>query len=226
LIQIAVFAFALATFEGWNLLPRLDWFLARSPVLRVWEFLIGCTLGAIFLKARADARLPGPLRLLAHQTRRHTVLAGCFLIILSIIFLPLPGGRWGLLLDGLKDFVLFTPVFATIILACAIGPTLLSRVLDHPLLVLLGEASYALYITHWIFVMLFQRVIPGGRSLAVEWYILGILVSIIISVGFYFAIELPLRRVLRPRRSLHPRSSEHLGDRQYQDIVDSQAARY
>src|SRR5215213_75849 len=109
LIQIAVFAFTLATFEGWNLLSRLDWFLGRSPLLRVWEFLIGCALGAIFLKVRTDAILPGPMRLLADQPRRNGVLLSAFLIFLAIIFLPLPEGRVGLILDGLKDFVLFTP---------------------------------------------------------------------------------------------------------------------
>jgi peptidoglycan/LPS O-acetylase OafA/YrhL len=122
-------------------------------------------------------------------------------LILAIIFLPLPQGRWGLIIDQLKDFVLFTPVFATMILACAVGPTLLSRVLDHPVLVFLGEASYALYITHWIPVMIFQRVISNGRSLAIGWYIVGIILSIIISVVFHLAIELPLRELLRPRRA-------------------------
>ena len=43
----------------------------------------------------------------------------------------------------------FAPLYAALILMLALGRTPLSVILELPFLVLLGEASYALYITHW-----------------------------------------------------------------------------
>lgn len=88
----------------------------------------------------------------------------------------------------------------------------LARFASHPSLILLGEASYALYILHEPLASLFQAVGArlGGLTMAnpiLFWtYTLS---AIAISIGVYKGFELPIqRRLLARRLKVSPASQE------------------
>jgi peptidoglycan/LPS O-acetylase OafA/YrhL len=86
-----------------------------------------------------------------------------------------------------------------IVLTLALDTTWLSRVLSHPTLVLLGDASYALYILHIPVRLLLERFIDvSGLTIAQNVlfpiYVCGL---IIVCVLVYQYIEYPARNWLR-----------------------------
>ena len=98
------------------------------PLVRLPEFLIGVVLGHLYLKQRSVRYLP-PAGLMAG-------------VILAIIVL---GDGLPLLLLGNG---LLAPIVAVLIFQLAARAGWLSRALAQRPLVLLGEASYAMYLLH------------------------------------------------------------------------------
>jgi len=111
---------------------------------------------------------------------------------------------------GLRDFlpgyfvnrIVLVPLFAVLILTAASCAGTL-KFLEHRLLVLLGDASYSLYILHlpvyyWLLATLRRLHINGDKSIPVE---ICYLVSIFtISVLSHKWIELPVRTLMFTRR--------------------------
>src|SRR5262249_55110929 len=102
-----------------------------NPLLRLPEFLVGIALGRLYLQRGPEARASG-------GWLAPTALAG-LRVVLGL------GDRLPELLlhDGL-----LAPLFAVLVYGLACGGGLLGRLLAAPVLVRLGEASYALYILH------------------------------------------------------------------------------
>lgn len=94
------------------------------------------------------------------------------------------------------------------------GRTLISRVLVTPAAVLLGEASYALYLAHFPAVRLRGPVTNEPlHDLAV--YVLFTVLVIALSIGLHIALERPARRAIRhllsARKALGPVSARPQG---------------
>jgi peptidoglycan/LPS O-acetylase OafA/YrhL len=176
-------------------------FVHKSPFLRVWEFLIGATLGAIFLLARA--------RPAGQHARANTAFvrsAGLALALLALPAIALAPGLPGLsrpVGDALHWYVLYTPFFALIIYTLAAGTTFATRFLSHPWIVRLGEASYALYLLHSIPRNLLPLVLPpdASRATTISLSLLAIVGSIAASLLVYTWVETPARRWLRGSRA-------------------------
>jgi peptidoglycan/LPS O-acetylase OafA/YrhL len=177
---------------------QFDEFIYKSPVFRVWEFLLGATLGAAVLEARRGAR--GPLAgLVAAGRARHALLAAAALGLLAVTAGPrLPGWRATPHLEEWTWYGLTTPLWLLLIAALAAGPTLLTRWLERGWLVLLGEASYALYLLHWIPLSLLIWATAGGRPPApVSLAALG--ATLLAVLACYRWVERPSRAWLRAR---------------------------
>ena len=97
----------------------------------------------------------------------------------------------------LYEYAVWTLPFAFFILVIASGPTFLSPFLGSRWLVLLGEASYALYIFHWIVIRGFRiwEVTGHGISALAGWSLLG--ATIPVSVLLFKYVETPARVFLR-----------------------------
>ena len=160
---------------------RQQMFVEFTPILRLPEFLIGIALGRIF--SSGSKLSPGLSKLLF-----------CFstvaiLTIVSQAFdIPDP-----LLIS------LLIPLFAIVIFTVAEGA--FERALSLPLLVLLGEASYGIYILQ-IPVAYLLHVPPPLTSLRV--FAIYAAVLLVISLISFRFIELPLRSWIR--RFLDPKS--------------------
>ena len=163
-----------------------------TPLLRLPEFLIGILLGQAFLR--------GAFRNLNANLAVSVAVVGLFALLGFCPSLPHP-----LLANGL-----LAPLFALLIVGLAKGDNLLSRVLSTRAMVVLGEASYSLYILQ-IPVALALNIPPpykSGRLLMI--YLVALLACSLLTWRF---VETPLRRAIRsrlgtreesPRRSMLP----------------------
>ena len=99
----------------------------------------------------------------------------------------------------------FLPLMAVLVLVFAHGKGAVSRLLRQPSMVVLGEASFALYLVHRpIFTLATQIARPGGPTADVA-LALGLLVgSSIVSVQVYRRVDRPMQLWLR-RRLAGPR---------------------
>jgi peptidoglycan/LPS O-acetylase OafA/YrhL len=152
----------------------------------------------------ANPAKTSPPKWLATIGGRNTVLfigmSACCVLVYAKTFLAgtiTVHETWTMFRWGAFSFILYTLPFGLIIVSLAAGPTFLSRVLEHPFIVLLGEASYSLYILHigtWSLVAHLQHagVFPGS------WFpALALLATIAISIFCFKYIEMPARSKLR-----------------------------
>jgi peptidoglycan/LPS O-acetylase OafA/YrhL len=149
-----------------------------NPVIRLPEFLLGIGLGVAFLDGR---RMP--------KARWVAVASVAALVMLLCLphNLPYPAYHNGLL----------APIYAALIFALASAP----EMLDFPVLVLLGEASYSLYLLHEPVLNLLalfakrMRWEQGGG-----FYLVFLLLCVAISILSYKFVEVPARSWLKGRR--------------------------
>jgi peptidoglycan/LPS O-acetylase OafA/YrhL len=158
--------------------------VARVPFMRVWEFLIGCCVCAALLR-RGEP-------LLTVRSRTLLVLIGTGGVILMRTLPASDAQRvWA-------QFVGVTPFFAIGILALGDGPTLFAKLLEHRWFEFLGEASYSLYMIHWLPWTVVYRTYPGNTAPA--WVVLGSIAGSLVASGFiYVYFEKPMRAWLRQR---------------------------
>lgn len=176
----------------------------RLPFFRIWEFFIGCILGAVFVRDRQQAESHRLVRQLRNTTCRNLVLAltlsGILMLAASSIIdanAPLATLR-----RVLHWYVPYTPLLALVIITLAFGRTFVSPVLEHPWMLLLGEASYSLYITHFGPLIALIQAREKGVEIGVVWVAITILLCIIASIGFLKFVELPARRAIRDRKPM------------------------
>jgi len=152
--------------------------LSFNPLLRLPEFLVGVFAGRLFLATRNNRRFATPLVVLG------------VLIVATIVLLadriPRPLISAGFL----------SPGFAAIIFGLALRPRWAS-VLETGALVLLGDASYSLYLLHSIAISNVYE-----RTAALHWplrALLAFLAAVAVSLLSYYLVEEPFRKLLRPR---------------------------
>jgi peptidoglycan/LPS O-acetylase OafA/YrhL len=152
------------------------------PVLRLPEFVVGMALGLAFLR--------GPI------WRRSGLVSVCALLG-AILVLCLPLGAWA--------SIAVIP-FAILILSLAHQSGSLARILSNRILVLLGSASYAVYLLQLpirIYTRLvFAEMLHARHSLDA---FLSPCLLLILSVLVFLFWEEPARKFLRKSLGLRPR---------------------
>ncbi len=150
------------------------------PIPHTFVFLLGILLARYFVRITSNPAHHRRLKALAPAM----LFMALFLIVL-IASTPL-AGQTALLQHGL-----LAPVFALAILALASGNDTILRLFSAPWLVLLGEASYALYLLHAPIGLMLRY-----SSEKVGWiaYILYIGGVIGLSVASFLYLEGPARR--------------------------------
>ncbi len=183
---------------AWQVAPQTQYLvIVYNPLLRGSEFVAGCIAGQAFMLMR-DRGAP----LLQTEAARNGLVALCLLAIGVRIAMPGYAGPSSLLwlLDGSVKYAAFVLPFVGLILAVASGRTLLSPWLERPWMVLLGEASYALYIIHWSIVTVLQLKLLGPLGTP-PVHALLLVATVLLSVACYRVVEVPWRRRLRGKPS-------------------------
>ncbi len=159
------------------------------PPSRLPEFLIGCVAGQLFLKPKRAGFFR---RRWAREAATMLILV---LILITAWFASEPKvGRF-------SYFAIYTPLAVALVYVLASGSSVISSILDMGIVLLLGEASYSLYLLHWPLILLICRVGAhdwGWGSIAILCVVLPL-----VSVGVFLFIETPCRRWLR-RSSIAP----------------------
>ena len=184
----------------WQVAPQTQYLVTvYNPLLRYSEFLAGCLAGLGFLLMRAGGAAGGPGTWLLQTERGRNIVVGlCLLAIAARIATPAYTGPSSLLwlLDSSVKYSAFILPFVGLIVAVASGRTWLSPLLERPWMVLLGEASYSLYIIHWSLVTVFQLKLLGGWGTPTV-HAAGLVATVLLSVVCYRFVEVPMRRRLR-----------------------------
>lgn len=173
--------------------------LVYNPLLRYSEFAAGCLAGQFFLRRQAAREHLNEADGRSRRVR-DLVVVTCLVAICVRVWMPDYTGpsqlRW--LLDVSIKYAIFIVPFTALILAVASGRTCLSWLLERPWMILLGEASYALYIIHWP-VTTFLRMGYLGDMASPGVHVLFLLATVGASVLCYRTIEVPWRERLRGR---------------------------
>jgi peptidoglycan/LPS O-acetylase OafA/YrhL len=153
--------------------------LSFNPLVRIPEFLVGLFAGRLFLLRKTDAKFATPL----------TLCGAVIVATLTALVGKIP--------NALISAGFLSPAFAAIIYGLALQPRW-SWFLGSRWLMLLGEASYSLYLLHSLVI---SRVFDALAFLP-HW--MRVAAALGASIGaalvIYLVIEGPARRALRPRR--------------------------
>jgi len=147
------------------------------PLLRIPEFLLGMVIGLKLLRSEAAGQNTG------------TPLTVYVAVFSALLILSLPLGVW---------VSLVTIPFAVLVYKLAMGDSVLAKLLSTRLMVLLGSASYAVYLLQFpvrgwarvIFSHLPEKLAPLGTSLTP-------LILVLFSILVFKFWEEPCRRTLR-----------------------------
>ena len=162
-----------------------------SPILRLPEFLLGMIIGA--------AVTSGEVRIAFKTLNRLCwgVVVTIICILASPIQLPLV----------LSHTNLLAPLFAILVLTLAMGDNFFTKLLSLPSVVLLGEASYAMYVLHVpIHAWMRGTDLVAGTHLykSVAWIPLYISTVVIVSVVVLRLIENPMRKYILRQMPCRP----------------------
>jgi peptidoglycan/LPS O-acetylase OafA/YrhL len=153
------------------------------PLMRLPEFLMGMAAGLLFLRGDRNRKMAWPL-----------VLIGLAAIALVIVLSP-----WIPYL--VIHTALLAPAFVVLVYGIALRPAGV-EVLEHKVMVALGEASYPFYLLHstvissvfmnWQTGTVMHQTLLGLAT----WFLIAVGVAVLVDRF----IERPLRRLLRPRK--------------------------
>jgi len=176
-------------------MPQDAAWLAYFPLFHLNSFVLGAAGGIWYVASGSQ------LQTVNQIANRFLLLAslGVVLLLLSLRDLTtLIPASFSL------DNGLLAPFFLIIILSLALDTTRLAKGLSHPWLVLLGDASYALYIFHVPFRWLLEKYLIGNTFPFEKLYIVYVLGTIAVCVLIFKYIEVPARDWLRSNSRLLP----------------------
>lgn len=150
--------------------PTMHQFLFFNPVMHINQFLIGMLSGHFYYQYRG--KLKGQKILLY--------------VVLAILFVCLAWRPYWIS----YQVGLLAPLFAILIMLLAAQDP---KWLQNKTLVILGEASYSIYILHFPFYKWMYALNNGYLAEEFLFYIYAITLTLV-SVLCYFAIERPMRR--------------------------------
>jgi peptidoglycan/LPS O-acetylase OafA/YrhL len=173
---------------GWSTFFKLSP-LQPIPLLHLSTF----ALGILQASWQFDPRRRAPQPWQAYAALAATAIATVAVVRISP-WVPV---------HNLGDGIL-APIFMLLIWALSSSPTIFSRILSGSWLVVLGEASFGLYLLHIPVLHIFESV----HSIAQPWaYAIYLALTITLSVVSFYFVEAPLRRWILASFDKHPRES-------------------
>jgi peptidoglycan/LPS O-acetylase OafA/YrhL len=177
------------------------WLAYFSPYVRVFEFAIGCLVSALVRALPARSK---------HETKWGS-RAMLGIVIASLLlqwYMFGHAGTPGLIVALHMNFG-FAPFMAAIIFCCARYDTPLVRFLSADMVVLAGEASYSIYLSHALVINAFRYELPPVADLQIWFAVIPYLTLTVaaivgLSLVLWHLIEVPARGVIRRWLTLPP----------------------
>jgi peptidoglycan/LPS O-acetylase OafA/YrhL len=173
-----------------------DWRWYVFPPVRLADFVVGMLLGIAYLRSADGVPvrtpwLPGVrLRLRPTSVEMLAVAAVALAVFVSpIVPLSVRFSAWVM------------PAWAFLILALAHQRGAISRVLAHPVLVRLGEVSFAFYLCHLAVITALKHVVSEQLPLFAPIALAG---TLLVSFALFHAVEQPLRVRVRSMLARRP----------------------
>ncbi len=168
--------------------------LSYQPFTHLAEFLLGICTARLYLSSTKSPRLSAICR--RFGTPAALLAAAAFLAIPALsLRIPVP----------YLQHALLVPIYSVLILAFASGSPLIAKLFSRNGFVLLGEASFALYLIHMPLMMLLRRPFQTHPYLTPPLFAL---IAVALSVGSFLYLEIPARRWILAR--LDTKSREDL----------------
>ena len=180
-------------------IQRDNWalFVSFNPLLHLPQFLLGVVSGILFSRYRTSVGRRAQVVLLA--------ASGALIVVAMIAnsFIP-----FALMHNGL-----LAPAFCCLIFGLGLGRVWFARALGHPMLVLLGDASYSIYLLQvpvWlILTSILARVMHKTEAGHGNLVFVFLPLLIAIAVAVFLFVEMPVRRLVlglfrARRRSISP----------------------
>lgn len=161
------------------------------PLMHINAFVLGAVVGAYFKKNSHNIEN-------TYRTYSNIILLLSAVIIFLLLAQPQPAKIAFLNLDIALTNGLIGPLFLLFIVALAINRGMIAKVLSFPIFILLGEASYSLYILQRPVYGIYDRTI--GKYLVMPesaHFYLYLVVLIAISIASYKLFETPLREYIK-----------------------------
>jgi peptidoglycan/LPS O-acetylase OafA/YrhL len=175
-----------APYAGYQIVGQsLPDFVQTWPPFRLPDFLIGVLLGRLYMLRRTESPAKG-LGILTVAS-----LFACVAIIQAQPTLPI----------GMVEKLLLAPFGALVYSLAASPSSTIARFLAHRWLLLLGGASYAIYLLHFPANQYGRSIFAaiGRRADTPVYALIYMIVVILISIGVFLWYEEPARRYLRRR---------------------------
>jgi peptidoglycan/LPS O-acetylase OafA/YrhL len=182
--------------------PRVYYWAYHWPIFRVWEFLIGVFLGAAVVRMADQGRqLFGASRRDRFIQNGLLVIALCCIGLIPVLTSRLDEGSLAIWAPKqmANAYPFYIPFFAFFIVMMATCRTPLHGFLEHRYIVLLGEASYALYMIQKPVINVIHHSAASGSLARMVLLAVAFVPLIAGSVLVYRFVEQPARRALRPR---------------------------
>lgn len=171
--------------------------IGNVPAIRLGEFVIGCLLGAAFRREHRDAE-PRGWTWLSSRRAANAALLGAAVALAAIQFTPscprrtcAIGAADARSLVDLRLFVVYLPVVVVIVAVVAWGASSVNGLLATRSMVVLGEASYALYLLQWGAWLIVNQ---GDQPPSQVEAIVAVLVTIVLALVTHRLLEQPARR--------------------------------
>jgi len=171
----------------WGLyFPEYVNFLVYFPLFHLGSFILGAAGGIWFLREGCEQEIYPRVNLLF--LAGGTLLASVYVIANELVaWIP----RGDQLFTGL-----LAPFLTLVIIALALNKTRFSVFLKRPILIMLGEISYALYILHIPVKWIYERALENSNQQSIFDYTY---LPLMIAIAFvaYFYVDTPLRNGLK-----------------------------
>ena len=161
-------------------------FIYYNPLMHLNQFILGLVCGAYLksTKPNSTSNKSGLWLLLSFFAMFLLIWGRPYLETLFDIKLAFTNG-------------LLAPVFLAIIVFLAQHKGFISKVFSYPLLILLGEASYSLYILQKPIYGIYDRlVVPRIDLSETAHFYLFLIILILISIASYKLLETPMRKLI------------------------------
>lgn len=160
------------------------------PPFRILEFAAGCLL-ALLVKSGWRSRI---------SLSKAALAAGVAYAVL--VTTNRNGYAVG---NGVEDALMLPFILLLIASAATADLSGDSRLLPHPWMVRLGEWSFSLYLTHWLFLELVVRLDPGSKTRPFSLQLIEggafVLAAVALSAAVFTWFEKPMEKRLRGSRS-------------------------